>query len=190
MVDGSAVEGKQVLEDYKVIVDVLAGNKEAFSFLVNKYLLRIKSLVYLVTNDSSLVDDLTQDIFIKAYESLDKFENRSSFYTWLYSIAVNKCRDEIRKKKFRNFISLDKVYNYEAAYMPDESNNIENKILLKEALQKLKHDFREILILKEVNDFSYQEISVILNCEIGTVRSKLSRARTELAKILKKMSGV
>jgi RNA polymerase sigma-70 factor (ECF subfamily) len=181
---------EQVLEDYKIIVDVLAGNKDSFSHLISKYLLRIKSLVYLVTNDSAIVDDLTQEIFIKAYESLDKFENRSSFYTWLYTIAVNKCRDEIRKKKFRNFISLDKIGNYEATYMSDESNNIENKILLKEALQKLKSDFREILILKEINDLSYKEISLVLNCEIGTVRSKLSRARVELAKVIKKMSEV
>jgi len=186
----SVVEDKQILEDYNIIVDVLGGNKESFSYLLDKYLLRIKSLVYLVTNDSSIVEDLTQDIFIKAYESLDKFENRSSFYTWLYSIAINKCRDEIRKKKFRNFISLDKVANYDFTYMSDESNNIENKMLLKEALQKLKRDFREILILKEIDDFSYQEIAVILNCEIGTVRSRLSRARVELAKILRKMSEV
>ena len=190
MIVESTVKDKQVLEDYKIIAEVLDGNKESFSYLVDKYLLRIKGLVYLVTNNGSIVDDLAQDIFIKAYESLDKFENRSSFYTWLYSIAINKCRDEIRKKKFRNFISLDKINDYEATYMPDESKNIENKILLKQALQKLKRDFREILILKEINDFSYQEISVILNCEIGTVRSKLSRARADLAKTIKKMSEV
>ena len=190
MVVESTVEGKQVIEDYKVIADVLAGNKESFSYLVDKYFVRLKSLIYLVTNDSSMVEDLTQDIFIKAYESLDKFENRSSFYTWLYSIAINKCRDEIRKKKFRNFISLDKVTDYKFTYTSDESKNIENKMLLEEALQKLKRDFREILILKEINDFSYQEISAILNCEIGTVRSKLSRARVELAKVIKKMSEV
>jgi RNA polymerase sigma-70 factor (ECF subfamily) len=190
MVVGSIVQNKQTLEDYEVIADVLAGNKESFSYLVDKYLLRIKSLIYLVTNDGSIVDDLAQDIFIKAYESLDKFENKASFYTWLYSIAVNKCRDEIRKKKVRKFMSLDKIDNYAVTYMPDESNNIENKMLLKEALQKMKRDFREILILREIDDFSYQEISVILNCEIGTVRSKLSRARVELAKIIKKMSEV
>lgn len=190
MVVESTGKEKQAVDDYEIIAAVLAGNKESFSYLVGKYLLRIKSLIYLVTNDSSIVDDLAQDIFVKVYESLDKFQNRSSFYTWLYSIAINKCRDEIRKKKFRNFVSLDKINNYEFTYMSDESNNIENKILLKEALQKLKRDFREILILKEINDFSYQEIALILDCEIGTVRSKLSRARVELAKIIKKMSEV
>jgi len=183
---------REAQEDYQIILNILSGSKNSFSQLLEKYGEKVRNLVFFITNDKASVDDLTQDIFLKVYESLRGFQNKSSFYTWLYKITVNKCRDEIRKKKYRKFIPVDSFLNHqnEKLFMHDEYKNIENSMLVKEALDKLKYDHKEILILKEMNDLSYQEISEILNCEIGTVKSRISRARLEFAKIINRMSGV
>jgi RNA polymerase sigma-70 factor, ECF subfamily len=179
-------------EDLETIQNILSGKNDSFSLLLEKYREKVRNMVYFITNDKSCVDDLTQDIFIKVYESLRYFRYKSSFYTWLYKITVNRCRDEIRRKKIRKFVSVDSFIDYhnEKMIMPDEYQKIENSLLITEALGKLKYDHKEILLLKEVNDLSYQEISEILNCEVGTVKSRLSRARLELANIISKMTEV
>lgn len=180
-----------ITNEHDIIRAVLTGDKESFSILVNRYKEKVRNLIYLMTGDRESVDDLSQDVFLKVYESLRFFQFRSSFYTWIYKITVNTCRDEIRKKKIRKFIPIDHYFetNLSDSSMPDDYNKIDNRILVKEALNALKYDHKEILILKEIQDLSYNEISEILNCEIGTVKSKLSRARLELAGELKKMTG-
>ena len=183
---------REAQEDFQIIRNILGGSKNSFSLLLDKYGEKIRNLVYFITNDRTCVDDLTQDIFVKVYESLHAFRYKSSFYTWLYKITVNKCRDEIRKNKYRKIIPVESFLNHqnEKLFMQDDYQKIENSILVQEALGKLKFDHKEILLLKEVNDLSYQEISEILNCEVGTVKSRISRARLEFAKIIKRMNGI
>ncbi len=188
--DNLAPESK-AQEDAQIIRDILGGQKDSFSLLLLKYREKIRNLVYFVTNDKSCVDDLTQDIFLKVYESLRYFQFKSSFYTWLYRITVNRCRDEIRKKRLKKMFPFDTHIDLQndKSMTPDVYQKIDNEMLVNEALGKLKYDHKEILVLKELNGLSYQEISEILNCEIGTVKSRLSRARLEFARLVTKMSG-
>ena len=101
------------------------GQKEVFRFLVERYQERVRNLIYSIFKENGIVDDLAQEVFIKVYEALPKFRFESSFYTWLYRIAVNKSRDELRKRKVKRFFSLevmmepsDKVLDASASYNP------------------------------------------------------------------------
>jgi RNA polymerase sigma-70 factor (ECF subfamily) len=180
-----------IVDDYTLIRTFQDGDKDSFRLLVNRYNEKVRNLIYRVLSENSSIDDLAQDVFIKVYESLNNFRFESSFYTWLYRITINKCRDEIRRKKLRKFASLDFIFTngVEMKSPNDQYEKVEGDILVSEALSKLSSKQREIIILKDLNDLSYQEISEILNCEVGTVKSRLSRARIELAKIMKKMIG-
>jgi RNA polymerase sigma-70 factor, ECF subfamily len=178
-------------DDEHVIRTIQDGDKESFRILIDKYNLKIRNLIYLIINDNSIVDDLAQDIFIKVYESLPNFRFEASFYTWLYRITVNKCRDEIRRRKIRKIASLDFIFSKNGEVMDpvDEFGDLENRLLFNDAIAKLSESQREIIILKDINDMSYIEIAEILDCEVGTVKSRLSRARIELAKTIKRMIG-
>jgi len=178
-------------DDDNTIRTILDGDRDSFRIILDKYSGRIRNLIYLILNDYSIVDDLAQDIFLKAYESLGNYRFESSFYTWLYKIAVNKCRDEIRKKKIRKIASLDFLFTKRGEIMNPENEyeSIEDNLLINEALAKLSKSQREIIVLRDINNLSYQEIGEILNCETGTVKSRLARARMELAKLVKRMIG-
>jgi RNA polymerase sigma-70 factor (ECF subfamily) len=178
-------------DDDNTIRTILDGDRDSFRIILDKYSGRIRNLIYLILNDYSIVDDLAQDIFLKAYESLGNYRFESSFYTWIYKIAVNKCRDEIRKKKIRKIVSLDFLFTKRGEIMNPENEyeSIEDNLLINDALAKLSNNQREIIVLRDINNLSYQEIGEILNCETGTVKSRLARARMELAKLIKRMIG-
>jgi len=178
-----------IVDDHKIVKEILNGNKELYSLLVEKYMEKIRNLIFNITNNIFIVDDLTQEVFIKAYEALPQFQFRSGFYTWIYRIALNKCKDHIRKKKLKYYFPILSMNKLSSDI--EDNNNIYSKIddnlLIQEALNRLKYDFKEILILKEIENLTYQEISEILNCEIGTVKSKLARARASFAKIVNQL---
>lgn len=164
------------------------GQKEVFRFLVERYQERMRNLIYSIFKENGIVDDLAQEVFIKVYEALPKFRFESSFYTWLYRIAVNKSRDELRKRKVKRFFSLqammetsDKVLEASASYNHYDFNVGE---VIESGLQKLPEKFRIPVILKDVDGFSYEEMAEIMDCEIGTVKSRLSRGRAMLRIIL------
>ena len=164
------------------------GEREVYKILVDRYQERIRNLIYSIFHDSSLVDDLAQEIFIKAYESLPAFRLDSSFYTWIYRIAVNKSRDEMRRRKVRRFLSfqtLSDEANKELVSklsVPPEERDAKEIVAL--GLQGLPEKFRSAIILKDIEGLSYEEMADILQVELGTVKSRLSRARTMLRKIL------
>jgi RNA polymerase sigma-70 factor (ECF subfamily) len=166
-----------------------SGEKGVFRFLVERHRERVRNLIYSIFNDASLVDDIAQDVFVRAYEALPKFRFESSFYTWLYRITVNKSRDEMRKKKMRKFFSLHAMLDASNAELQSkisvlpEDNSAQE--LVARGLQQLPERFRVPIILKDIDGMTYEEMAEIMQCEIGTVKSRLSRARTMLRKILK-----
>lgn len=166
-----------------------SGEKGVFRFLVERHRERVRNLIYSIFNDASMVDDIAQDVFIRAYEALPKFRFESSFYTWLYRITVNKSRDEMRKKKMRKFFSLQAMLDASNAELQSkigvlpEDNSAQE--LVAKGLQQLPERFRIPIILKDIDGMTYEEMAEIMQCEIGTVKSRLSRARTMLRKILK-----
>lgn len=165
------------------------GERGVFRVLVERYQARIKNLIYSIFHEPDLIDDLAQEVFIKAYEALPQFRFHSSFYTWLYRIAVNRSRDELRKRKVRRLFSLHAMAestDHEVASkltVPPKESEVQE--LVASALKTLPERYRMVIILKDIDGLSYEEISEVLQCELGTVKSRLFRARAMLRSVLK-----
>ena len=178
----------QAKSDEVLISLVHQGEHGAYRILVERYQERIRNLVYSIFHEREIVDDLSQEVFIKAYEALPQFRFQSSFYTWLYRIAVNKSRDELRKRKVRRWFSLqsmmessDKELGSKIVVQPHDKEPAE---LLEAGLRSLPEKYRLAIVLKDIDGLSYEEIAEIMECELGTVKSRLSRARSMLRKVL------
>ncbi len=165
------------------------GERSAFRVLVERYQARIKNLIYSIFHEPDIIDDLAQEVFIRAYEALPKFRFQSSFYTWLYRIAVNKSRDELRRRKIRRFFSLQTLLDSSdhelASKLTVEPRDNEVQELIASALKSIPERFRTVIILKDIEGLSYEEIAEVLQCELGTVKSRLFRARASLRNVLK-----
>ena len=170
------------------------GDKRAFEQLVIRYQDKIFSVIYRFVKDRDTVNDLAQDVFIKAFNSLKGFEGRSSFYTWLYQIAVYTALNHLSLARVRTTRNLE-VEEIERG-LPDPNagigNLLENGYIHGElaqaalsAIEELPEEYKKVFILKEYEEMSYEEIAETLNIPIGTVRSRLNRARTELRRVLK-----
>lgn len=193
-----AVESTPGNDDKVLITAFKNGDKEAFQALVQKYESRVFNLCHRMVNDEVESRDLTQEVFLKIYRSIEKYQHNYAFYTWIYRIAVNCCIDYMRKKKrHANTISLSLSYSDSAGdqgkemeiedetYVPEQQlQNTELKEMLKVAIGQLSEKLQSIIVLKEIEGFTYEEIAEILNCSRGTVKSRLFRARERLREIL------
>ncbi|MDD8017965.1 MAG: sigma-70 family RNA polymerase sigma factor [Bacteroidota bacterium] len=165
------------------------GEHTVFRHLVERYQEKIRNLIYSIFNEQDIVDDLSQEVFIKVFEALPKFRFESSFYTWLYRIAVNKSRDEMRRRKVKRFFTFHsvestsgiKIENLMTVTFDDE--NVRE--VIEKTLQKIPEKYRTPIVLKDIDGMSYDEIADVLECEIGTVKSRLSRGRAMLKEQLK-----
>ena len=182
-------EALRKMNDDALITAFQSGNHDAYRFLVERHQERIRNLLFSIFHDRDFIDDLAQEVFIKAYQALPHFRFEASFYTWLYRIAVNKSRDELRKKKIRRFFSfqtldegIEKELNVRLSVAPE---NRDTQELVAMGLQTLPEKFRTAVILKDIDGFSYEEIAEVMHCELGTVKSRISRARAMLRKALK-----
>lgn len=179
----------QKIEDEAIISAFQSGDKDAYRLLVERYQEKIRNLLFSIFHDRDFIDDLAQEVFIKAYQALPTFRFESSFYTWLYKIAVNKSRDELRKKKLRRFFSfqnLDEGINNEINIRLSVSpENRDTQEIVSLGLQTLPEKFKTAVILKDIEGLPYEEIAKIMNCELGTVKSRISRGRAMLRKALK-----
>lgn len=170
--------------DDALIQSFQEGNTAVFRFLVERYQERVRNLIYSIFNEADIVDDLAQEVFIKAYEALPRFRSDSSFYTWLYRIAVNRSRDEMRRRKVKRFFSFNtvesttnlKLENLLTTTFDDE----QTREVIERELGKLPDKYRMPIVLKDIEGLSYDEIADVLECEVGTVKSRLSRGRTML----------
>jgi len=176
------------LDDEALILLFQRGDEHAYRFLVERHKERIRNLLFSMFHDPAVVDDMAQEVFIKAYQALPRFRFESSFYTWLYRIAVNKSRDELRRRKVRRFLTfqpldegMEKNLHDKMAHRPESHDA---KELIGMGLQLLPEKFRTAIVLKDLEGLSYEEMAVVMRCEIGTVKSRLSRGRTMLRKAL------
>ncbi len=166
-----------------IIDDYLQGNEDAFYLIVDEYKDRVYEICYRVVGDYDDANDVSQDVFLRVYSSLKKFKHNSSFSTWLYRIAVNSSISFLKKsnsQKKRVDTSSD-LTNIESG---DRSSDIDN--LIQESIKKLDEKDRVVVVLKDIEGFSYEEISSILHINIGTVKSRLSRSREKLKVILRR----
>jgi RNA polymerase sigma-70 factor (ECF subfamily) len=179
-------------DDLSLINKFKNGDASAFEEILLKYQDRIYNLCRYMLGSVHDADDATQDIFFKAYQNLNKFKPDSSLYTWLYRIAVNTCIDYRRKPFFESLFKnskegdvfvVDQPYRSPSPEKLYESKQIGNSIQL--ALGHLSEKLRTVIVLKEIEGFSYEEIAEVLDVSIGTVKSRISRAREELKELLK-----
>lgn len=171
-------------DDFSLIKRFIDGEEEIFDELVRRHKEKVRNIVYLTLNDRDAVDDIAQDVFITVYRSLKNFRFESQFTTWLYRVTVNKCKDHLRRKSIRKIILPFKDAQEDPGYeMSPESSD--TKEIVRQAIAKLPDKMRIPLLLKDIEGFSYQEIAETMQCEIGTVKSRIFRAREGLKKILK-----
>ncbi len=195
-VDGSEDRQAITARDQALVILCQGGDSTAFDQLVTHYRGKVYAMIVNMIRNDAEAWDLAQDVFVKAWKALPKFEARSSFYTWLYRITHNVTYDWMRKKKisagteFDDQIALDAEPGAHtaprSALQPDESvQGGEIKAQIDAAIQELSADHRQAILLKEIEGFSYQEIADTAGCSIGTVMSRLFYARKKLQEKLK-----
>jgi RNA polymerase sigma-70 factor (ECF subfamily) len=171
------------------------GDLKAYDELVRRYQERIYATVYHMTSNHEDANDLAQESFVKAYQALKSFKGGSSFYTWLYRIAVNKTINFLKQRKNRQHMSLNDI-DFNAEHDPDlvalisdktprrEAGLSELQEKLNAALLKLSESHRLAVVLHDVQGLSHEEIAKVMHCNIGTVRSRLFYARQQLQALL------
>jgi RNA polymerase sigma-70 factor (ECF subfamily) len=159
----------------------------AFKRIVEEYQDRIFNLCVFMLHSKEDAQEAAQDAFIKAYRSFEKFTPQASLYTWLYRISINTCIDYTRKYRARFINDEDAIAEIASPEPSPEkvSQSREVTAVIRKALESLTPDFRAIIVLKEMEGLSYEEISEVLQISIGTVKSRISRARDELRQLLR-----
>ncbi len=182
--------GKPMEEDRELIQRFKDGDKSSFEKLVKKYEAKVFNTIYSLIGDSMEADDIAQEVFMKVYQRLEGFNFESKFTTWLYRITVNTSLDHMRKRKTK-VVSLDSEDGKrikELLYLSIDPSEALERRELQEMIQMLLNSispkYRTVLVLKEIEGLSYKEISKAIGCSIGTVESRLFRARAELRRRL------
>ena len=178
-------------EDDRLIRQTLAGESTAFESLIGKYQNRLFHSMTQVLRNSTDAEDIVQEAFVKAFTKLSTFRGGSQFYTWLYRIAHNSAISQIRKRKPTESIDYDEsgmANNLEGdAVAPSQRlEQQEQHQQLSDALDRLKEEQRSVLVLREIEGLDYDAIAEILSVPVGTVRSRLHRARTQLKEELER----
>jgi RNA polymerase sigma-70 factor (ECF subfamily) len=175
--------------DLEIVRRVQAGEVAAFDVLIRRYRERLFGIVYNLTSNREDAADLTQDAFIKAFQSIQRFSGQSSFFTWLYRIAVNSTISHLRKNRLRAFFSLEAMDSDEPvardviAALTDKADSERDTFVrelqerLNAAMQKLSIKHRTVVTLFEIDGLSHQEIAEVMGCSVGTVRSRLHYAK-------------
>ncbi|WP_421241494.1 RNA polymerase sigma factor RpoE [Aeromonas enteropelogenes] len=184
----------QNLLDEQLVEHVQRGDKAAFNLLVKKYQHKVVNLVARYVNNPGDVPDVAQEAFIKAYRALPTFRGESAFYTWLYRIAVNTAKNYLTSQGRRppsSDVEADEAESYGGGEALQEVSTPENLALTDEikrtvfaAIEVLPEDLRTAITLRELEGLSYEEIAEIMDCPVGTVRSRIFRAREAIDKKL------
>ncbi len=180
--------------DLALVRRARAGDYRAFDLLVVKYQSRLISLAFKFSKDLQLAEDIVQDSLIKSFKSLDSFREDSSFYTWVYRITVNTSKNFLVSKKRKDELLASDMHEDGSLDLNSiETDNPENllkaselKEILTSTLNQLGEDTKTALTLREFDGLSYEQISEIVNCPVGTVRSRIFRGREVLEEAIKK----
>lgn len=179
--------------DEELIARFQKGDERAYIELVRRYKDRLTNFVFRYLNSYELSEDVVQDTFMKLYTSADMYREIAKFSTWIFTIAANLAKSELRRQKRRRVISIhsmgidDKEYEIPSeSYDPEkESTSSYGEKQIQLAIDTLPDQFKTVILLREVQQLSYEEISQILNISIGTVKSRINRGRQRLQKLLK-----
>ena len=186
--------------DQRLVERVQKGDKRAFELLVAKYQRKINRLVSRLVRDSAEIEDVTQEAFIKAYRALPQFRGDSAFYTWLYRIAINTAKNYLasqgRRAPTTTGSDAEEAETFEEADQLRDINTPESLMMSKQvgetvgrAMEALPEELRTAIQLREIEGMSYEDIAQAMNCPIGTVRSRIFRARESIAAELRPLLG-
>lgn len=178
--------------DQQLVERVQRGDKAAFELLVIKYQRKIFRLLSRLIRDPTEIEDVAQEAFIKAYRALPKFRGESAFYTWLYRIAINTAKNYLvaqgRRAPTSTANEVEEAENFDDADQLRDVNTPDAMLLSKQvgeavnrAIDRLPEELRTAIVLRELEGLSYEEIAESMNCPIGTVRSRIFRAREAIA---------
>jgi len=185
---------KPVDADWPLVERTIAGDQRAYGLLVLKYQRRVQRLVGRMVRDVDLVEDITQETFIRAYRALHQFRGDAQFYTWLYRIAVNTAKKALLELKrdrtiSESFFSRDEEDETSVRQNEPSSDETPESVLaakeiagvVNSAMDELPEELRQAVVLREIEGLSYEEISLAMSCPIGTVRSRIFRAREAIS---------
>jgi RNA polymerase sigma-70 factor (ECF subfamily) len=178
--------------DHQLVLRAQRGDKLAFELLVNKYERKLQRLLSRLVRDPAEVEDVTQEAFIKAYRALPTFRGESAFYTWLYRIGINTAKNYLtaqgRKGPATVDIDPEDAESASENELARDSSTPEQEMMSRQvaetvnaAMEGLPEELRSAIMLREIEGMSYDEIAAIMNCPIGTVRSRIFRAREAIA---------
>ena len=197
---GAAVrEHLRALEDGDVVAAFLGGEERAFQELVSRYQTRLLNFIYRTIGDREKAEDLVQEVFIRVYRHIGRFDRSKKFSTWIYTIASNLAKNELRNRSRnplvlfqtikKNWQEDDRPLQFEdTTSRPDDLYRKRHlRELVEESVAQLPTHHREVFVLRELEGKSYEEIAEITDCNLGTVKSRLNRARTSFAEIIEPM---
>lgn len=175
------------------------GDSQAFEELISSYQKKVLNLAYRMLGSVSDAEDAAQEIFIKVFRSLYSFNEQSAFSTWIYKVATNVCLDILRKRKRQNggaMISINRYNSQDDEYeLPiedtapspyEEAQKKEAMRALGSALDLLSEEQRAVIVMRDINGLSYEEIADVMECSLGTIKSRINRSRLALRKLLEK----
>ncbi|HEX2963069.1 MAG: sigma-70 family RNA polymerase sigma factor [Ignavibacteria bacterium] len=171
-------------DDFALIKRFIDGDESSFRVLVLRHKDKVRNLVFLTVGNREMVDDISQDVFITVFNKLKSFRFESQFTTWLYRITVNKCKDQLRKQRIRSIFVPMKDTEEELGGMRHEAEYVDTTEIVQQAIQKLPEKLRVPLLMREIDGQSYKEIADSLGCEVGTIKSRIFRARESLKYLL------
>ena len=184
-----------MISEKELLLKAKEGSNEAFEEIIKLYQQKVCSTIFYMVKNENIVEDLAQEVFIKVYKNISKFNEESSLYTWIYRITMNTCIDEIKKEKkityINTYVETDEgdleVQFEDETQRVDEilENKIKKESLIK-AIKALPSEQRALIVLRDIRQFKYMEIAEMLNLNLGTVKSKISRARQNLKELLEK----
>jgi len=186
--------------DQQLVERVQRGDKRAFDLLVSKYQRKLGRLLSRFIRDPGEVEDVTQEAFIKAYRALPGFRGESAFYTWLYRIGINTAKNHLvasgRRAPTSTELDAEEAETLDSGEQLRDLNTPENQMMSKQVgetvnqtLQELPEELRTALTLREIEGLSYEEIAAVMQCPVGTVRSRIFRAREAVADKLRPLLG-
>lgn len=184
---------RDALSDKDLLSDVIDGNLDSFDLLVDRYKNRLMNFVFRFVKDADVAEDIVQETFLRVFRKRRDYKAIANFSTWIFTIAGNLAKSELRRRKRWKFFSIDAANEGEKSFdLPDMGRRPDRNAAismfedsLQEAIDSLKDKYKEALILRDVEGMSYQQIAEIMDVPVGTVKSRVNRARMKLQRRLK-----
>lgn len=179
--------------DMEILEEVSVGNIDAYGRIVNRYRVRLYNFVFRFVGNRETSEDIVQETFLRAFRKRTEYRSIANFSTWLFTIAGNLAKTELRRRKRWRFFTLNRDEESNTGWdLPDESFRpdklAESSIaewMIQEAISSLPINYRQVILLRDVEGLSYEEISNVIRCPVGTVKSRVNRARLKLQQKLK-----